>query len=106
MRNLVQSMVRPAAIVALASLAGCVGAPAPGPVAYTPGYPPVMNPAYVTPGYSQGQGYAPPTAPVQAVSYGTTCYAGVYTCQLPQQLPAGTQCSCPGLGAPSFGNVR
>ena len=88
---------------ALAGLAGCVGAPAPGPVAYTP---PVTNPAYLTPGYSQGQAYAPPNAPVQQVAYGVSCYAGIYTCQLPQQLPVGTQCSCPGLGAPSFGNVR
>lgn len=41
-----------------------------------------------------------------ASGYGYTCYAGVYVCRLPQQLPAGTQCSCPGIGAPSFGTVR
>lgn len=41
-----------------------------------------------------------------ASGYGYTCYAGVYVCRLPQQLAAGTQCSCPGIGAPSFGSVR
>ena len=40
------------------------------------------------------------------VALGATCYAGVYTCALPQGLPVGSQCSCPGLGAPSYGNVR
>ena len=41
-----------------------------------------------------------------APGYGYTCYAGVYVCRLPQQIPAGTQCSCPGIGAPSFGTVH
>ncbi len=41
-----------------------------------------------------------------APGYGYTCYAGVYVCRLPQQVPVGTQCSCPGIGAPSFGTVR
>ncbi len=41
-----------------------------------------------------------------APGYGYTCYAGVYVCRLPQQIPVGTQCSCPGIGAPSFGTVR
>lgn len=41
-----------------------------------------------------------------ASGYGYTCYAGVYVCRLPQQVPAGSQCSCPGIGAPSFGTVR
>ncbi len=46
-------------------------------------------------------------APVpQRIGYGHVCSAGVYTCQLGAQLPVGTQCSCPGLGAPSFGAVR
>lgn len=45
-------------------------------------------------------------SPGAAAGYGYTCYAGVYVCRLPQQLPAGTRCSCPGLGAPSFGTVR
>jgi hypothetical protein len=110
MRPVARHIVTPAAFAALLGLTGCIGAPAPGPVAYTPGYAPPPNPAYVTPGYSQGQGYAPsePTAapaPAQ-VAYGSTCYAGVYTCQLPQSIPVGAQCSCPGLGAPSYGNVR
>lgn len=41
-----------------------------------------------------------------APGYGYTCYAGVYVCRLPQQIPVGTQCSCPGIGAPSFGRVQ
>ena len=41
-----------------------------------------------------------------APGYGYTCYAGVYVCRLPEQIPAGTQCSCPGIGAPSFGTVH
>ncbi len=107
MHHLARCVAGSAAMAVMVGLSGCVGAPAPGPVAYTPGYaPPVANPAYVAPGYSQGQGYAPPSAPVQQVAFGVTCYAGVYTCQLPQQLPVGAQCSCPGLGAPSYGNVR
>jgi hypothetical protein len=43
---------------------------------------------------------------VQPTGYGTTCYAGAYTCQLGAQIPVGSQCSCPGIGAPSFGAVR
>ena len=38
--------------------------------------------------------------------YGYTCYAGAYMCRLPEQVPQGSQCSCPGLGAPSYGSVR
>lgn len=49
-------------------------------------------------------------APVQsagaAPGYGYTCYAGVYVCHTPTQVPVGSQCSCPGIGAPSFGTVR
>lgn len=45
-------------------------------------------------------------AVVQPTGYGTTCYAGTYTCQLGGQVPIGSQCTCPGLGAPSFGAVR
>ena len=41
-----------------------------------------------------------------APGYGYTCYAGVYVCRLPEQIPVGTQCSCPGIGAPSFGTVH
>jgi hypothetical protein len=103
MLQLARRLARPTAFVALLGVAGCVGAPAPGPVAYQPG----VNPVYATPGYSQGTGYAQPLPPqAQQVAYGFRCYAGVYTCELPQQLPAGAPCSCPGLGAPSYGNVR
>jgi hypothetical protein len=79
-------IVRPAVFAALLGLAGCVGAP----TSYGPGYGP--------PGYAQRPG--------GPVAYGATCSAGVYTCALAQGRPLGTPCSCPGLGAPSYGNVR
>ncbi len=79
MRDIAKKFARPAALAAILGLAGCVGAPAP--VAYSP-------------------------APGQQVAYSGNCYAGVYSCVLPQQMPLGAPCSCPGLGAPSFGNVR
>ncbi|WP_419729482.1 hypothetical protein [Lichenicola sp.] len=41
-----------------------------------------------------------------APGYGYTCYAGVYVCQTPQQLAVNSPCSCPGLGAPSYGRVH
>lgn len=42
----------------------------------------------------------------QVVGYvGTTCSAGFYICQV-QPVALGSQCSCPGLGAPSFGTIR
>ncbi len=44
--------------------------------------------------------------PGVAPGYGTACYAGFYMCRLPQQAPTGSQCSCPGIGAPSYGTVR
>lgn len=47
-----------------------------------------------------------PVAVAQPVALGTQCYAGVYTCVLPQPGALGTGCSCPGLGAPSFGTIR
>ena len=43
---------------------------------------------------------------VQPTGYGGTCYAGAYVCQLQVQAPVGSQCTCPGLGAPSYGAVR
>ncbi len=92
-------LARFAASVAMLALAGCVGAPAGSPVA---GYPPA-------PGYGQPPIYAPgpnDSVPAQQVALGGRCYAGIYACALPQALPVGAQCSCPGLGAPSFGNVR
>ncbi len=45
-------------------------------------------------------------APVRSTGYGYTCFAGAYQCRLGGQLPVGTQCTCPGIGAPSFGTVR
>ena len=71
--------VLPAIAVVLAlALSGCVGVPQAGPEA------------------------GPPLAP----GYGYTCYAGAYVCRLPQQVPQGAQCTCPGIGAPSYGTVR
>jgi hypothetical protein len=88
---------------------------APPPVYYgpPPGYyaPP---PAY----YAPPAAYAPPpaedssSAPMAPapgatpVAYGGTCYAGVYVCQAAQSMPVGSQCACPGLGAPSYGTVH
>lgn len=43
---------------------------------------------------------APPGTPL-----GGICKAGVYTCRLPLATPVGAPCSCPGLGAASYGNV-
>nr|WP_321986696.1 hypothetical protein [uncultured Lichenicoccus sp.] len=69
-------MWQSAAGLALALLlSGCVGAAAAGPEA----------------------GVAP--------GYGYVCHAGVYTCRLPQQVQVGSQCSCPAIGAPSYGTV-
>ena len=42
------------------------------------------------------------TAAVQVA--GSTCYAGFYIC--PAAGPVGAPCSCPGIGAPSFGVIR
>ena len=44
--------------------------------------------------------------PQVAGGYGYVCAAGIYQCRLPQQVPIGSRCSCPGLGAPSFGTVQ
>ncbi|NHN85359.1 hypothetical protein GOB93_12010 [Acetobacter musti] len=45
-------------------------------------------------------GSYPPGTPL-----GGTCKAGFYTCQLPLASPVGAPCSCPGLGAASYGKV-
>ena len=50
-------------------------------------------------------GYPPPPG-TPIAGYGYLCKAGVYTCHLPTQVPLGSDCSCPGLGAPSYGNVH
>ncbi len=51
---------------------------------------------------------APVVAPPGSVGYGYgyTCYAGFYTCTLPAQGPVGSPCSCPGIGAPSYGTIH
>ena len=87
----------------------------PAPYYYPPAYYP---PAYYPPppAYPQGQSYAEaqpqPQQPQQQqmsrpdTPIGSTCYAGVYVCTAPAQTHVGTGCSCPGLGAPSYGVVQ
>ncbi|GAN53592.1 hypothetical protein [Tanticharoenia sakaeratensis] len=67
-----------ATVASMLALAGCVGTAAPGPV--------------------------PPGTPVTGLGY--TCKAGIYTCKMPYKVPLGASCSCPGLGAASYGNVH
>ena len=86
--------LRPALVLgALLALGGCYVAPgAIGPVPYAP-----VSPVL---------GAADTSSAGQVVGYvGTTCSAGFYICQVPAG-PLGSQCSCPGLGAPSFGAIR
>lgn len=45
-----------------------------------------------------------PNAPV--AGYGFSCQAGIYNCKLPMKVPLATPCSCPGIGAASYGNVH
>ena len=74
------------------------------PAYYAPPPPPVVA---TPPDYTSAS--PPPVvygAPPQATAYGATCYAGVYICQLPQAGPIGAGCSCPGIGAPSYGTIR
>ena len=77
--------IRLAACAAVLALGGCVAYPVPVATPY---------PAYEPAPQGQVVGYI-----------GTTCAAGAYVCQVPPG-PTGTQCSCPGLGAPSFGSIR
>ena len=105
---------------------------APGPVAYPYYYPPAYYPPpYYGPGYYPPPAYpypppdaqapqasAPPASAPQSqsnaqasngsapVAYGSMCYAGVYQCAAPTYSPIGQTCSCPGIGAPSYGTVR
>ena len=73
----IQRILRPGLLAAtLLGLAGCVGAPA------------AIN---VPPG---------------SIVLSQQCFAGFYQCVLPQAGPIGSPCSCPGLGAPSFGSIR
>lgn len=87
-------------------LAGCTGVPAvvepavvpaPAPVALQPVAPTPVTLAPAVPVQPA------PVAPV--VAYGSNCFAGVYRCQLPVAAPLGSQCTCPGLGGPSYGSV-
>ncbi len=48
---------------------------------------------------------APAAEGMGASGYGYVCHAGFYQCTLPAQVPLGSRCSCPGLGAPSYGRV-
>ncbi len=86
--------VRPMlALGAVLALGGCYSNPdAIGPVPYAPTHP-VLG-AEGTAGAGQVVGYA-----------GTTCKAGFYICQVPLG-PIGSECACPGLGAPSYGHIR
>ncbi len=89
-----------------------VGAPIvpyPTPYYYPPAY---YGPGYYQPPYPPAA-YAPPPAQTPApqlsqaeTPFGSTCYAGVYVCPAPAQSHVGTGCSCPGLGAPSYGVVQ
>ena len=87
-------LIRPVlALGALFALVGCYSAPgAVGPMPYVPASP-VLG-AAGTGSAGQVVGYA-----------GTSCHAGFYICQVPAG-PVGAECSCPGLGAPSFGTIR
>ena len=77
-------------------------APAPPPVYYPPQRD--LNRAY-DPERDGPLGY-PTQRGRPAVPYSAMCYAGPYTCQMPVAGPVGSGCSCPGLGAPSYGSLR
>jgi hypothetical protein len=84
--------------------------PAPPPYYYAP--PPVVvapPPTYYAPPPPVVYQPPPPAAmvpPRTGTAYGTMCFAGVYRCQLSAAAPLGSGCSCPGIGAPSYGTVR
>ncbi len=48
-----------------------------------------------------------PAAPLQVGGnyFSQRCNAGFYRCDLPVAAEIGSQCACPGLGAPSYGTV-
>ena len=49
----------------------------------------------------------PPVAVVQGQAYvSNQCYAGAYLCTVAAGGAPGTPCACPGLGAPSYGQIR
>ncbi len=84
----VAALGRLAAVCAVGGLtAGCVGVAAP---------------------VTQPVGYGP-AAPVYApasITYGGQCFAGPYRCRLSAIGPIGNPCTCPGIGAPSYGRIR
>ncbi len=79
----------------------------PPPYAYVPGYYP---PAYYPPAAAAApQNESKSSAPQMSQAntpYGSTCYAGFYTCRAVPQSHVGSGCSCPGIGAPSYGTVQ
>jgi hypothetical protein len=91
-----------------------VGPPAYAPYYYPPAYyPPYYASPYYPPpaGYAQATPVPPPQQQADAgqggqVAYGATCYAGVYVCPAPSSTAIGAGCSCPALGAPSYGTVH
>jgi hypothetical protein len=79
-------------------------------------YPPAYYPYYPYPYYAPPAAYYPPaqtpvpqaqsdTASHGPVAYGAMCYAGVYNCAAAPKSPVGSGCTCPGIGAPSYGRV-
>ena len=85
----------------LAALAGCTGAPN---LVASPAAPPLSP--YVPPVEAPPPPYEPVAVAPALIAYGSSCRAGFYQCLLPVAGPIGSQCSCPGLGAPSYGVVR
>ncbi len=84
---------------------GAPAAPYPPPYYYPPAYYP--SPYYGYPAYAPPP--APPPPPQMSrtdTPYGARCFAGNYTCAAPAQTYVGTECSCPGIGAPSYGSVQ
>ncbi len=76
----------------------------PGPYAVAPpaaGYAPAPQSSDQPPAQSPAPQLSQADTP-----YGSTCYAGFYVCRAPAQTHVGTGCSCPGLGAPSYGVVQ
>jgi hypothetical protein len=87
--------------------------PYPSAYPYYPYYPPAYPPGYAappppaqTPMPQTQSGDTAQTPSNQPVAYGATCYAGVYTCAAAANTPVGAVCSCPGLGAPSYGSAH
>ncbi len=81
----------------------------PPPYPYAPGYYPPAYPYYPPAGAAAPQAAPQSKAPQMSQAntpYGSTCYAGIYTCRAVPQSHVGFGCSCPGIGAPSYGSVQ